>query len=354
MMAQDLGDTGSAKQLFACGHENPAGNRYCNVCGEVRGDRCPECSSLNRGHAKFCGTCGARFSDEQTAPEATVESPTPQRSLDRGTPVTQHPTAASEKEWANEFGPDNPLLDREEPPWAGRGSWRRDAFLASPIDDMTVEDEDELEAKDRRRKVFLLAGVAVTLALTIAIVLGVARFSPTRHGGFPERARGGVAADRDSASATRGAQPPVPEGTDASAGSSARESKAAARESKAAAAPHAATSESAQGATRPAAPRPPELPATSPSLPSRSTSQGSAATGDEAPSRGAARAPAPAPQSSEEQSSEERMADFLIEQLGPEPAAQKALSTAAWYDAGQSEHAFWERVAAAIKRRAGS
>jgi double zinc ribbon protein len=340
MMTQDLGDTDSGKQFFPCGHENPGGNRYCNICGEVRGRRCPLCSTLNRGHAKFCGTCGARLLDEGTASETAVASPTPQRSQVRGTPVTPRTTAAAEKEWASELGPDNPLLDSEEPPWAGRSGWRRNAFLASPIDDMT--EEDEPEAKDRRRRAFLLAGLAVTFAVTIAIVLGVEQFSPTRSGGFLERARGWVAADRDSASATRGAPPPAPEGTDASAASSARESKTAA--------PRAATSESAQEAAEvPRAPRAAEVPATSASLPSRSASARPEAPEGEAPTRGAARALAPAPQSSEE-----RMADFLIEQLGPEPAAEKALSTAAWYDAGRSEHAFWERVAEAIRRRTGS
>jgi hypothetical protein len=45
------------------------------------------------------------------------------------------------------------------------------------------------------------------------------------------------------------------------------------------------------------------------------------------------------------------MAAYLVEELGPKPAAATALSNAAWYEAGRSEHAFWQRVAEAIKRR---
>jgi hypothetical protein len=342
MMSQDPGGIGSGNQLFACGHENPAGNRYCNACGAAKDRRCPLCRSLNHGHAKFCGACGARLLDEGTAPETTVVSPTPPRSRDPGMPVTPRATAPAGKARSSQGGSDNQFLDDENPPGSGRSGWRRNASLSPPIHDVTVK--DALEAKDRRRTAFLLAAVvAVTVAFAIAIVvLGVEQFSLTRHGALLERALGWLAADRHSASAPRGAQPPVPEGPDPSAGSSARELKTAA--------PRAATSESTRETTEaPATPRATEVPAASPSLPSRSTNTQPAATGDEAPSTGAPQALDPALQTSEE-----RMAGFLIEQLGPAPAAEKALSTAAWYDAGRSEHAYWERVAEAIRRRAGS
>ncbi len=45
------------------------------------------------------------------------------------------------------------------------------------------------------------------------------------------------------------------------------------------------------------------------------------------------------------------MAHFLTQQLGHGRAAEKALANAAWYDAGRSEHSYWEGVAEAIRRR---
>jgi hypothetical protein len=356
MMTHDLGDIGSGNQLFACGHENPAGNRYCDACGADRGRRCPLCSSLNRGQAKFCRACGARLLDEGTAPktpETTVASPTPSRSRDREAPGTPRTTAPAAKERATLLGSgtrflDDPqFVDSEKPRGSGRGGLRGHEPFSSLAHDMTVERDMTVEdewaaARDRRRKVFLPAvAVAVMGALAIAVVLGVEQFGPTRHGGFLDRARGWLVADRDSASATRGEQPAAPKGADSSAALSARESETTA--------PRAARSEPAQGAAQAEAPRAAELPATSPSLPSRSPGERSAAPGDEVPSRETPQSLVPAPETSEE-----RMADFLIEQLGPEPAAEKAISTAAWYDADRAEHAYWQRVAEAIRRRAGS
>jgi hypothetical protein len=49
--------------------------------------------------------------------------------------------------------------------------------------------------------------------------------------------------------------------------------------------------------------------------------------------------------------SEERMAAFLVDELGRERAAEKALSNAAWYEEGRSERAYWRRVADAVNRR---
>jgi double zinc ribbon protein len=349
MMTHDLGDIDSGNQFFACGHENPAGNRYCDACGADRGRRCPLCSSLNRGQAKFCRACGARLLDEGTAPktrETTVASPTLSRSRDPVAPGTPRTTVPAAKERPNLLGSgtrflaDPQFVGSEKPRWSSRGGLRGQDPFSSLDHDVTVE--DEWPARDRRRKVFLPAvAAAVVVAVAIAVALGVEQFGPTRHGGFLDRARGWLVADRDSASATRGEQPAAPKGADSSAASSARESETTA--------PRAATSEPAQAAAPAAAPRAAEVPATSPSLPSRSPGERSAASGDELPSRETPQALVPAPETSEE-----RMADFLIEQLGPEPAAEKALSTAAWYDADRAEYAYWQRVAAAIRRRAGS
>src|SRR5205809_3847089 len=46
---------------FACGHDNPEENRFCDSCGIPRGPRCPQCGVINRQSAKFCGQCGLAF-----------------------------------------------------------------------------------------------------------------------------------------------------------------------------------------------------------------------------------------------------------------------------------------------------
>src|SRR5262249_12276103 len=83
-------------------------------------------------------------------------------------------------------------------------------------------------------------------------------------------------------------------------------------------------------------------------LPARSSGRTASSEDD------TARALAPKASARTAQTSEERMADFLIEQLGPESAAAKAQSTAAWYDSGRSEYGYWQRVGEAIRRRTGS
>jgi hypothetical protein len=330
MMTHGLGGMGSGNLLFGCGHENPAGNHYCGVCGAPKDRPCPFCDSPSRGNAKFCGTCGARLLDDRVRRESIVVGATPRPPQD----PAPRSTVPAAHERARRSGPDNQLLlDNETPRWRRAGGWRRDAF-----DDVTEQAEGE--AADRWRTPFLLAAVAVTVA--IAILLGAGQLSSRRYGGFLDHFLGWVTDDRASVPARRSEEPSGPEGIDPSASSAARPSETAATRTP--------TGEPAQDATEVrAVPSRAEPPAASPSLPARSPSEWSAAPGGDASSRGTPGALAPTAETSEE-----RMADFLVEELGPTGAAEKALSTAAWYDTDRSEHAYWQRVADAIKRRGGS
>ena len=48
------------------------------------------------------------------------------------------------------------------------------------------------------------------------------------------------------------------------------------------------------------------------------------------------------------------MAAFLMEQLGPDQAAERARSNAEWYGEERiEERAYWRRVAEVIRRREG-
>jgi hypothetical protein len=313
-------------RLFACGHESPVPSRYCTTCGATGDARCPLCKSPNRREAKFCGACGTRLPDEGIAPGTIAASSPPKSSGVRGVPVTRSVNVVGASAGSGSRGPDT------------RGG-RRDDVLSEPNDDLAGE-EHEWETR-RRRELFRLAAVAglVGVTIAIAIALAVSHVGPTRRGGDPVQ-RDAVAVP-ESTPAARREQAPAPTATDPSAVPSTGDS--------ATTAPRVATGPLAhEPADAPATPRMPDRVA-SPALPPRSPEQTSASTEDEAPRKAAPHAPGPAAQTSEE-----RMADFLIEQLGAESAAAKARSTAAWYDADRSEHTFWQRVGEAIKRRSGS
>ncbi|MGH7311576.1 MAG: double zinc ribbon domain-containing protein [Candidatus Rokuibacteriota bacterium] len=59
-----------------CGHENPAGQKFCGECGARLAARCPNCGTVSPPGQKFCGECGsaiaaaadaaARFGSPQT------------------------------------------------------------------------------------------------------------------------------------------------------------------------------------------------------------------------------------------------------------------------------------------------
>jgi hypothetical protein len=195
------------------------------------------------------------------------------------------------------------------------------------VTDRDVTEEEEWVTRDRQRPPLLLvATIAVTVAAAVAIVFGVMRFGSAGHVGDPGRPGDSVVASRGPATADRVVTPPVGEGT-GSAASAAREQESTPVSAAKAQPARAAVATPEPQATLPPPPRSPnDLPA----------------AGEEETSR--PHVPAP-------ESSEERVANFLIEQFGPATAAEKALSTAAWYEVGRPERAYWERVAEAIRRR---
>ncbi|MGA7272323.1 MAG: adenylate/guanylate cyclase domain-containing protein, partial [Acidimicrobiia bacterium] len=50
-----------------CGHENPAGAKYCAQCGHALPIICPVCSHQSPPDANFCSNCGHAFTDDATA-----------------------------------------------------------------------------------------------------------------------------------------------------------------------------------------------------------------------------------------------------------------------------------------------
>ena len=55
----------------ACGHENPAANRFCGGCGAALARTCQACSHANPPEYRFCGGCGAALQ----APPASALPP---------------------------------------------------------------------------------------------------------------------------------------------------------------------------------------------------------------------------------------------------------------------------------------
>lgn len=202
----------------------------------------------------------------------------------------------------------------ETPPSTKGRRWQRGDFERAPID--RAAGEDGWPSEERWRKPLLLT-VAAIVAVFIGIALAVVQFGPARH---PDRS--GQRFD--------------PASPDSGALSSPRESptEAVAPAPDTVPAPDTASAPSgAEASTR------------NTSLPTRLPNEARAASGEEG-RRSPAFASAP-------QTSEERMADFLVQELGPAQAADKALSTAAWYDVDRPEYAYWERVSGAIRRREG-
>jgi hypothetical protein len=321
MMTHDRGGIGAGNRPVVCRHDNQEGNRYCDACGADRGRRrCPLCASSNRDQAKFCRACGARLLDEGVTPETTVAR--------GGLPHAWEREASTARDPARRAGAGlrsvADTLTQNSPARSGGGMGRHH----DPTEPDMAE-EDEWVARDRRRPALLLvAAVTVTVTVAIAIAFGISRFGFATFAG-PGRAGDSVVASQKPAVAARRAELPVAEGTLAAA---------AAREPVSASAPMVTT--------EPGPPALAETPAPPAALPppSRSLTELPA-------SRGEKSTPA---QVRAAESSEERVADFLIEQFGPATAVEKALSTAAWYEAGRPERAYWQRVAEAVRHRSGS
>jgi hypothetical protein len=54
----------------ACGHENPAGNRFCGGCGAALSATCPACAHVNPPDHRFCGACGAAVTHPSSVGDA--------------------------------------------------------------------------------------------------------------------------------------------------------------------------------------------------------------------------------------------------------------------------------------------
>ncbi len=50
----------------ACGHENPATNRFCGGCGAALSRVCPACAHVNPPDHQFCGACGASLKEVES------------------------------------------------------------------------------------------------------------------------------------------------------------------------------------------------------------------------------------------------------------------------------------------------
>ena len=305
---------------FECGHDNPASSRFCAVCGAARLSSCRACEAPVQWDARYCGACGARLYEREAVSDQEVV------------------------EWAK----------------ARRG---RDEAAHDPV--MMVDAiDDDADDNNRRRP----AGMVATIAVILAAVVGIGYFALARHTVFFER----MPDKRDVRASSPSAQPaPSPDGGQAALNStppppavttappSTAEDVAASTSQAKAASPSeesipTPSEEQVAPSSEGKAASPSELP---PARSAEARSQGEVSL----PARLPARENSPAESEDNRQSSraptspartsEERMAAFLVEELGREKAAEKALSNADWYDEGRSERAYWRRVADAVNRR---
>src|SRR5262245_29017645 len=58
-----------------CGHDNPPGAHFCDVCGARLPTQCPRCSVINRSHANFCANCGIDLRDVGSPVNQTEAAP---------------------------------------------------------------------------------------------------------------------------------------------------------------------------------------------------------------------------------------------------------------------------------------
>lgn len=62
----------------SCGHDNPAGARFCNACGTEMERRCAACGVQNPPGARFCNSCGASLPDAGSGAEGAEQGASPQ------------------------------------------------------------------------------------------------------------------------------------------------------------------------------------------------------------------------------------------------------------------------------------
>jgi class 3 adenylate cyclase len=64
----------------ACGHDNPAGNRFCGGCGAALERRCAACEHANPPDHRFCGGCGVALDSVPPSPGPAAATPATRRS----------------------------------------------------------------------------------------------------------------------------------------------------------------------------------------------------------------------------------------------------------------------------------
>jgi len=338
--------------LFGCGHANPPGNRYCNVCGASRNLPCASCGATNRNDAAFCGNCGIRLPRDG----AGRESAEPTRIPGAGDAPERAPSAKPLR--AQGSGGAGPLAAAG----AGRVYGDPDDFIEDE------EEEEERERRNHRRRratmaVFVIAILLVVGALALGRFAGILGKTAARPG------RGAIAEQKiapaeQRASSTdaervvtapsapaRAEPPPADPRVTANKSVENRSSAEPPRpqlrptpmaEPPAPPPPSAHTSEAPAAANAAA-----EAPVTLPPPPTRGRNAG------DPPDQAAAPAPAPPPAGGAEMSSEERVAGFLVGELGPARAEQQALANAEWYGRDREEYGYWQRVAQLIKQGEG-
>jgi peptide/nickel transport system substrate-binding protein len=182
-------------RVSPCGHRNPSGAHFCDVCGVQLPVQCPRCSAVNRRQANFCSDCGMRLRDVQRTPAAPSIGPFgPSPS---GPPVTDSASASLSAAFVlakQAAAEDTDAAESWEPV-----PWRAESVKQSVEDDAADAERLKQIARflQRRRR----RGRAWLGAVTVSIVIGLL-------GGATVRTRIATPSDAPPSVSARHAQHP--------------------------------------------------------------------------------------------------------------------------------------------------
>jgi peptide/nickel transport system substrate-binding protein len=158
-----------------CGHDNPPGAHFCDVCGATLPVQCPRCRAINRRQAHFCNMCGSSLREPDSAPSPAEP-------------------AAPEKRAASE-GLDGPQWVR--PPRSTAGSGRK-PVATEPDDVKRLEEMQEfLRRRRRSRRTRAWVGIASATVVVAFFAAGLTRAYMATRSAAPPFAKAPISARAD-------------------------------------------------------------------------------------------------------------------------------------------------------------
>ena len=207
--------------LSPCGHRNPPGANFCDVCGVELAMHCPRCHAINRRQAHFCSACGTELRDVRR----TLGAPSivPSERPPDSAPATAAGSAPGSPE---PLGPAKPAATGDAPDPLPRLADNGQPVLAdlSEAERLALLRRRFLQRRRHRRREWMWLGAASVALVTVVLGAAVLRARIATPGAGPAASittEGGVSgATRADASrpAAIAASPPARTGPPDTAG----------------------------------------------------------------------------------------------------------------------------------------